>query len=88
MFVLKRFTYALVILYCNLDMVAIESVNSTAPQLVYLITAKTTTIMPHYLYVRVLLLTWVAAMLDFSDLTACILFSRNSLFCCSFSASC
>lgn len=36
---------------------------------------------------RVPLLTWVAAMFDLRDLTACILFSSNSLFCCSFSAS-
>lgn len=75
-----------VILYSTVDMVVTERVNDTQRQS-YVITAKTTTMMLQYQNGRLLLLTWVAVMFDFSDMTACILFSSNSLFCCSFSAS-
>lgn len=75
-----------VILYSSIDMIVTERVNDTQWHS-YVITATTTTTMLQSQYAWLLLLTWLAAMFDFSDMTACILFSSNSLFCCSFSAS-
>lgn len=75
-----------VILYSTIDMVVTVRVYDTQ-WYSYVITAKTTTATLQSQYGRLLLLTWLAAMFDFSDMTACILFSSNSLFCCLFSAS-